>query len=75
MLVPHTSMNEQVRKITVEVPVRDLESAQRYSGGGVTETVRAALRDYASRQAQADLLKYRGKVRFTLSLEDMKYDD
>ncbi len=33
----------EMRKITVEVLEADLAAAQEYIGGGVTETVRAAL--------------------------------
>ena len=63
-----------LRKITVQVPERDLEMAQAYTGKGVTETVRAALKKLASMQAQKRLLELRGKVRFSMSVEDMRYD-
>ncbi len=65
---------EQLRKITVEVSERDLDQAQKYSGEGITETVRAALREFTSRRAQKELLNYRGRVLFEMSLEDLKYD-
>ena len=45
-------MNE-LRKITVQVPERDLEMAQDLTGEGVTETVRAGLKKLASRQGPA----------------------
>ncbi len=67
-------MNDQVRKITVEVPVRDLESAQELTGAGVTETVRAGLRHLANIKAQRALRDLRGKVKFSLTLEEMRYD-
>jgi hypothetical protein len=63
-----------LRKITVQVPEHDLEMAQAYTGEGVTETVRAALKKLASMQAQKRLLELRGKVRFSMSVEDMRYD-
>jgi hypothetical protein len=63
-----------LRKITVEVPADDLAAAQAYTGEGVTETVRAALKRLASIQAQQELRKLRGKVTFSLSVDDMKYD-
>ena len=53
----------EFRKITVQVPVRDLEAAQELTGEGVTETVRAALKRLASVRAQQRLLELRGKVR------------
>ena len=63
-----------MRKITVQVPEHDLDMAQAYTGEGVTETVRAALKKLASMQAQRRLLALRGKVKFSMSVEDMRYD-
>lgn len=65
---------EQLRKITVEVPAGDLERAQEFTGAGVTETVRAALRKLASIRAQQRLRSLRGKVTFDLTLDEMRYD-
>lgn len=67
-------MNDQVRKITVEVPVGDLKRAQELTGEGITETVRAGLKKLANIQAQRRLLEMRGKVKFSLTLEEMRYD-
>jgi hypothetical protein len=64
----------ELRKITVQVPERDLETAQAFTGEGVAETVRAALKKLASMQAQRRLLELHGKVKFSMSLEDMRYD-
>jgi Arc/MetJ-type ribon-helix-helix transcriptional regulator len=64
-----------LRKITVQVPEDDLEMAQAYTGEGVTDTVRAALRKLANMRAQQELLKLRGKVRFSQSADELKYDD
>jgi hypothetical protein len=69
-----TGMEDGMRKITVEVPERDLASAQELTGGGVTETVRAGLRKLASIRAQQRLLKLRGKVKFDMTVEEMRYD-
>ena len=66
---------EGIRKITVQVSAADLEAAQAYTGEGVTETVRAGLRKLASMRAQQNLLKLRGKVKFSMSVADLKYDD
>jgi len=63
-----------LRKITVEVPAGDLAAAQAYTGGGVTETVRAGLKRLASMKAQQELLKLRGKVRFSMTLDELRYD-
>jgi hypothetical protein len=62
------------RKITVEVPQELLEKAQRASGTGVTQTVRAGLQLVAASQTYARLRKLRGKVRFTRTLAELKAD-
>lgn len=64
----------EMRKITVDVPVDDLAAAQDYTGAGVSETIRAALRKLRSDRAQNELRKLRGKVKFSMTLEDMRYD-
>jgi hypothetical protein len=58
----------EMRKITVEVPKATLEKAQAFTGEGVTETIRVALKRLASIQAQQELLKLRGKVKFSVDL-------
>lgn len=68
-----TGMGE-MRKITVDVPAEDLAAAQDYLGAGVTETVRAALRRLRSERAQKQLRDLRGKVKFSMTWQEMKYD-
>ncbi len=63
-----------MRKITVEVPGEVLESAQAFTGEGVTETVRAALKKLASMQAQRELLKLRGTFKFSIDLDELRQD-
>lgn len=62
------------RKITVEVPAELLERAQRASGTGVTQTVRTGLSLVAASQAYARLRQWRGRVRFSHSLAQLKSD-
>ncbi len=69
-----TGMKDQLRKITVQVPEGDLARAQELTGEGVTETVRAALKKLASIQAQRRLLDLQGKVKFSMTWEELKYD-
>jgi hypothetical protein len=64
----------ELKKITVQVPLGDLERAQQFTGEGVTETVRAALKRLASMQAQKELLKLRGTVKFSMSLDELRHD-
>jgi hypothetical protein len=65
---------EPARKITVEVPPELLAKAQRASGAGVTQTVRTGLELVAASQAYARLRQFRGKVRFTRTLAELKAD-
>jgi hypothetical protein len=64
----------KARKITVEVPDELLKKAQRASGSGVTQTVRAGLQLMAASEAYAQLLQLRGKVRFSRSWQELKQD-
>jgi hypothetical protein len=64
----------EMRKITVEVSGEVLESAQAFTGEGVTETVRAALKKLASMQAQRELLKLRGSFKFSIDLDELRED-
>jgi hypothetical protein len=64
----------KARKITVEVPEGLLKKAQRASGTGVTQTIRAGLQLLAASEAYARLLQFRGKVRFSRTVEELKED-
>jgi hypothetical protein len=65
---------ETARKITVEVPQDLLEKAQRASGTGITQTVRAGLQLVAASRTYALIRNLRGKVRFTRTLAELKTD-
>ena len=62
------------RKITVEIPQALLEKAQRASRTGITQTVRTGLELLAASDAYARLLRFRGKVRFSRTLAQLKDD-
>jgi hypothetical protein len=64
----------ELKKITVQVPADDLERAQKLTGEGITETVRTGLKKLASIQAQKELAKLRGTVKFSMSLDELRYD-
>jgi hypothetical protein len=66
---------DELRKITVEVPVSDLEQAQAYTGAGVTETVRAGLKRPGVVHAERELRKLRGKVKFNADLMKLREDE
>ena len=58
----------------MEVPLELLEKAQRASGTGITQTVRAGLQLIAASQTYARLRKLRGKVRFSRTVAELKAD-
>jgi len=62
------------RKITVEVPPELLQRAQEAIGEGVTETVRAGLKLVAASRTYARLRELRGKVRFSRTAAELKFD-
>ena len=64
----------EMRKITVQVPEKLLEVAQDFTGEGVTATVTEGLKRLASIRAQQELRKLRGKVKFSLTVDEMRYD-
>ena len=65
---------DTARKITVEVPPKLLEKAQRASRAGITQTVRTGLRLIAASQTYDRLRKLRGAVRFTRTVAELKAD-
>ena len=65
---------DRARKITVEVPEKLLERAQRASGTGVTQTIRAGLQLVAASRTYARLRQLRGKVHFSRTLAKLKAD-
>lgn len=72
-MVPILGMGE-MRKITVDVPADDLAAAQEFTGAGVSETVRAALRRLRSIRAQTELRQLRGTYKFTIDLNELRDD-
>ena len=64
----------ELRKITVQVPKKLLEKAQAFTGEGVTETVREGLKRLVSVGAEAEARKLRGKVRFSMTLDELRHD-
>ncbi len=62
------------RKITVEIPPELLDRAQKATGSGITQTVRAGLQLVAASQTYARLRQFRGKVRFTRTAAELKAD-
>jgi Arc/MetJ-type ribon-helix-helix transcriptional regulator len=64
----------EMRKITVEVPGDLLERVQEFVGEGVSGTVRAGLQRLDNIRAQQELLKLRGKIKFSIDLDELRED-
>jgi hypothetical protein len=64
----------EMRKITVDVDERVLEAA-RAEGAGVAETVREALERQARARAWERLAALRGKVKFSMTWQEMRGKD
>lgn len=67
-------MSATARKITVEVPAELLTKAQKASGAGITQTIRAGLELIAAGRAYERLLQLQGKVQFSRTSEELKAD-
>ena len=65
---------ERARKITVEIPPELLEKAQQASGTGITQTVRTGLQLVAASQTYTKIRGLRGKVRFSRTSTELKFD-
>ncbi len=62
------------RKITVHVRGDLLAKAQKATGAGISETVRKGLELLAASEAYDRLLKMRGKVKFSVDLDELRED-
>jgi hypothetical protein len=62
------------RKITVHVQDELLAKAQKAARAGISETVRKGLELLAASEAYDRLLKMRGKVKFSIDLDELRED-
>ena len=65
---------ETAKKITLFVPERLLTMALSVTGKGITTTIRQGLELIAAGKAYSGLRKAKGKVSFSISLNQMKED-
>jgi hypothetical protein len=63
------------QKITVRVGSELLNKAQQASGAGISETVRKGLELLAASSSYDQLLKMRGKVKFSVDLHELRKDE
>ncbi len=62
------------RKVTMEIPEDLLRAAQEATGQGLTETVRRGLRLVAAGKAYRDLRRLRGRVKFSINVDELRRD-
>lgn len=65
-------MDQDMQKITVEVPRAVLADAQKYVKGGISDAVRRGLEQLAQHQGQLELMKLRGSYKPSISIEEMR---
>jgi hypothetical protein len=68
------SMLPQTQKITAHLPCDLLHEAQTVTGKGITETLKIALIQLARANAYEDLRKMRGKIKFSVDLQELRKD-
>lgn len=66
--------NEATQKVTAHIPVALLKEAQAVTGKGITDTLKIALTQLARANAYEDLRKMRGKVKFSIDLDELRKD-
>ena len=64
----------EMRKVTVMLPKELVERATRTSHLGLTAAIRKGLEAVAAADAYETLRRMRGKVKFSVSLDDLRRD-
>ena len=67
-------LHEQTQKVTAHLPIDLLQEAQSITGKGITETLKIALTHLSRANAYEDLKKMRGKIKFSIDLEELRKD-
>lgn len=65
---------EPTQKITAQLPKKLLKKAQRYTGLGITPTLRKGLELLAASDAYERILNLRGKIDLEIDLESLRED-
>ena len=65
---------EQVRKVTVLLPKDLVDRALAATGLGLTPTIRKGLETVAAAEAYAGLRRRRGKVKFSINVDELRED-
>ena len=65
---------ETAKKITIQIPERLLKRAMESTGEGITPTIRQGLELVAASRTYEKLRRLKGKVKFSISLADLRDD-
>ena len=65
-------MPQEMRKLTVMLPKDLIERALKASGLGITPTIRKGLEAVAARHAYERILRRRGKVHFSIDVDELR---
>mgnify|MGYP001573191981 FL=1 len=64
----------KLKKLTIQVPGDLLQRATAASGQGITPTIRRGLELMAASGAYAKLRRFKGKVKFSVKLPELRED-
>ncbi len=64
--------DQDMQKITVEVPRDILERAKAYTGEGTTDIIRRSLDEYVKMQGRLKLLSLQGSYKPSITVEEMR---
>jgi hypothetical protein len=64
----------EYKKITLNIPTALLEAALSSGGQNITQTVKTGLQLIAAKNSYAALKRYKGKVKFNITLDELRRD-
>lgn len=67
-------LHTETQKITAHLPVKLLHEAQEVTGKGLTETLKIALEQLSRTHAYESLRKMRGKIDFSIDVNELRKD-
>ena len=67
-------MLQNTQKITATLPKDLLQNVQAMTGLGITDTLKEVLEQYARQKAYENLRNLRGKVKFSIDLNELRKD-
>ena len=65
---------EEMQKVTVMLPKALVRKALKASGHNLTGTIREGLQDLIAAEAWERLQRFRGKVRFSIDVDELRED-